>query len=83
MCVMKTIQLQYFAILREQAGTSHAEHNTEASTLADLYAELRQQHEFTLEASQIKVACNEEFVPLGTPLADGDTVVFIPPVAGG
>ena len=80
---MKTIQLQYFAILREQAGTSYAEHCTGAATLGDLYAELRSQHGFTLESSQIKVACNEEFAALDTPLADGDTVVFIPPVAGG
>jgi len=31
----------------------------------------------------LKVAVNEEFAAWDRPLADGDRVVFIPPVAGG
>jgi molybdopterin converting factor small subunit len=31
----------------------------------------------------LKVAINGEFTDWSTPLADGDEVVFIPPVAGG
>ena len=31
----------------------------------------------------LRVAINAEFADWSTPLADGDAVVFIPPVAGG
>jgi molybdopterin converting factor small subunit len=36
-----------------------------------------------LTAEQLKVALNSEFSDWQTPLRHGDTVVFIPPVAGG
>ena len=52
-------------------------------TPAELYAELRQRHPFQLAPAQLKVALNSEFSDWQTPLKHGDTVVFIPPVAGG
>ena len=36
---MKTITLQYFAVLREQAGCSEERVTTAAATPAELYAE--------------------------------------------
>jgi molybdopterin-guanine dinucleotide biosynthesis protein A len=79
----KTVRIQYYAILREQAGRSEETLDTSASTPADLYAELRQRHPFQLAPAQLKVALNSEFSDWQTPLKHGDTVVFIPPVAGG
>jgi molybdenum cofactor guanylyltransferase len=79
----KTVRVQYYAILREQAGTREETLDTSAVTPADLYAELRQRHSFQLTPSQLKVALNSEFGDWQTPLQHGDTVVFIPPVAGG
>jgi molybdenum cofactor guanylyltransferase len=79
----KTVRVQYYAILREQAGTREETLDTSAVTPADLYAELRQRHSFQLAPSQLKVALNSEFGDWQTPLQHGDTVVFIPPVAGG
>jgi molybdopterin converting factor small subunit len=38
---------------------------------------------FTLAEGSLKVAINTEFANWSQPLAAGDTVVFIPPVAGG
>ena len=79
----RTIRVQYFAILREQAGRSEETLDTLAATPAELYDELRTRHPFQLEAAQLKVALNAEFSDWCAPLRHGDTVVFIPPVAGG
>lgn len=79
----KTLRVQYYAILREQAGRSEETLDTSAATPTELYAELRQRHPFQLEPAQLKVALNSEFADWATPLKHGDTVVFIPPVAGG
>ena len=79
----KTVRVQYYAILREQAGRSEETLDTSAGTPAELYAELRQRHPFQLTSAQLKVALNSEFSDWQTPLKHGDTVVFIPPVAGG
>lgn len=79
----KTLRIQYYAILREQAGRSEETIDTSAATPAELYAELRQRHPFQLAPAQLKVALNSELSDWQTPLKHGDTVVFIPPVAGG
>lgn len=79
---MKTIRIDYFAVLREHVGKASEELQTEAGTAEQLYAELTARHRFpTLQT--VKVAINDEFADWSTPLADGDAVVFIPPVAGG
>lgn len=79
----KTVRVQYYAILREQAGRNDETLDTSAATPAELYAELRRRHPFQLAPEQLKVALNSEFGDWQTPLKHGDTVVFIPPVAGG
>ena len=79
----KTVRVQYYALLREQAGRSEETLETSAATPAELYAELRQRHPFQLTPEQLNVALNAEFGDWQTPLQHGDTVVFIPPVAGG
>jgi molybdopterin converting factor subunit 1 len=79
----KTIRVQYFALLRDQRGLADEKLATAAGTPAGLYAELRARHGFTLAAEQLRVAVNDEFAEWEAPLHDGDTLVFIPPVAGG
>ncbi|MFC4309321.1 NTP transferase domain-containing protein [Steroidobacter flavus] len=79
----RTLRIQYYAILREQAGRSEETLDTTAATPAELYNELRQRHPFQLNPAQLKVALNNDFSDWQTPLRHGDTVVFIPPVAGG
>jgi molybdopterin converting factor subunit 1 len=80
---VKKICVRYFAILREQRGLDDETMTTAASTAADLYEELRLRHRFTLRADSLRVAINDEFQPWTTAVRDGDTLVFIPPVAGG
>jgi molybdopterin-guanine dinucleotide biosynthesis protein A len=77
------LQLQYFAILREQAGKRSETVTTSATTPAQLYAELQPRYGFTLAATQLKVAVNNEFCDWQYALKSGDVVTFIPPVAGG
>lgn len=80
---MKRVTVQYFAILREQRGAREETLATTAADAAALYEELRARHGFSLPADRIRAAVNDAFVPANHPLAEGDRVVFIPPVAGG
>lgn len=80
---MNHYHVQYFAVLREQAGTGEQSVSSAAGTPAALYEQLRAAHGFTLAADQLRAVVNEEFVDWQAPLQDGDRVVFIPPVAGG
>lgn len=80
---MPTLRLHYYALLREQAGRQSEILETAAATPAALYAELAARYRFRLPASQLTVAVNAAFSDWERVLADGDEVVFIPPVAGG
>jgi molybdopterin-guanine dinucleotide biosynthesis protein A len=77
------IKVQYYAVLREQAGRSEESVTTGARTPRELYEELRRRHPFSLAPEVLRVAVNAEFGDWSQPLAEGDAVVFIPPVAGG
>jgi molybdenum cofactor guanylyltransferase len=79
----KQLKIQYYALMREQAGRSTEILETSAATPGDLYAELVRRHGFTLSREQLKVAVNSEFSDWSRNLQQGDAVVFIPPVAGG
>jgi len=81
--VHKTVLVQYYAVLREQAGRNEESLETQAITAGELYGELQARHPFHLAPDQLKVAINDEFAAWNTQLASGDTIVFIPPVAGG
>src|SRR5512138_65088 len=78
-----SLRVQYFAVLREQAGRSEEVIDSRARDPVELYAELQQRHRFALSPAQLKVAINSEFSDWRTRLKHGDTIVFIPPVAGG
>jgi len=77
------LHVRYFALLREQAGRSTEELETEALTPQQLYEQLQHRHGLTLAPQLLRVAVNDEFGDWHAPLADGDTVAFLPPVAGG
>jgi molybdopterin-guanine dinucleotide biosynthesis protein A len=79
----RTVHVQYFALLREQAGRAEEDVESTARTPRELLGELRARHRFSLPEKVLKVAVNGEFADWDRPLAEGDAVVFIPPVAGG
>jgi molybdopterin converting factor subunit 1 len=80
---LRRLNVRYFAVLREQAGRSTEELQTQASTPRELYDELRRRRGLKLAPEFLRVAVNDEFSDWRSPLSDGDTVVFLPPVAGG
>ena len=80
---MKTIQLKYFAQLKEIAQKDSESVETEACTPAGLFEEIKQRYQFPHKQKQLMVAINEDFSAWNHVLQDGDEVVFIPPVAGG
>lgn len=80
---MKRIHLQYFAMFREQSGKSQEEVETSAVTAADLYEELRARYGFEMPSRLVRVSLNMSFAGLDAEIANGDSIVFIPPVAGG
>ncbi|MBB6093578.1 molybdopterin-guanine dinucleotide biosynthesis protein A [Povalibacter uvarum] len=79
----RSLRVQYFALFREQAGRSEETLDTPAATPGDLYRELQSRYPFKLTREQLKVAINDEFSGWDARLKNGDTIVFIPPVAGG
>lgn len=79
----RRINVQYYALLREQAGRSSEALVTHATTPRELYEELKGRYPFSLAPEMLRVAINSEFGEWAQALNDGDSVVFIPPVAGG
>jgi molybdenum cofactor guanylyltransferase len=80
---VRTLTVEYYALLREQAGRREEQLQSTARTPRELYAELARRYPFTLPAELLRVAINAEFADWGQPLAEGDAIVFLPPVAGG
>ena len=79
----KLVHIKYFALLREQRGVANESVQTRSQTARQLFNELCQRHRFSLGHDRLNVAVNEEFADWETRLNNEDTVVFIPPVAGG
>lgn len=77
------IEVRYFAALREAAGKSSEQVITSSSNLEALYRELQARHSFPLQPGQLKASRNGQWVGLGAAVQEGDSIVFIPPVAGG
>lgn len=79
---MPRVRVRYFAILREHTGRDVEALDTAAATAGELYLELDGRYRFP-RLTSIKVAINDEFRDWNSAIADGDDVVFMPPVAGG
>jgi molybdopterin converting factor subunit 1 len=77
------VTARYFAAFRERAGRDAEPLSTTASTAAELYEEVAGRHGFADAHARCKVAINDELVGWDAPLAEGDEVLFFPPVAGG
>ena len=80
---MKRIRLRYFALLKEKTNKAEEEITTPIETYKELYEKLSEQYEFELPVGMIQLAVNDEFRKMTTFIQEGDSVVFIPPVAGG
>lgn len=78
---MKTIRVRYLAMLKDQRGLAEEALQTEAQTPEELYVSLQGTHKFSVAHHEMRAALNDDVVPMNTPLWEGDTVAFIPPVA--
>ncbi|MDF1588868.1 MAG: molybdopterin converting factor subunit 1 [Gammaproteobacteria bacterium] len=74
-----SIQVKFFASLREQVGLSDItiEQASTAAEVWDLATDKQQQPDNVL------VAINLEYAKLNSSVNDGDEVAFFPPVTGG
>lgn len=77
------IRISYFAALREERGLSEEVIVSEAKTARTLFFELKKMHSFQLSELEVRVAINSKIASWDTPLNEGDSILFIPPVAGG
>jgi molybdopterin synthase sulfur carrier subunit len=84
-----TLQILYFAWIREKAGLAGEEITPPASIadVAGLINWLRQRGGGPATAladlRMVRVAVNQEYVGLDHPVRPGDEVAFFPPVTGG
>lgn len=77
-----TVTVLYFGTLREQRGLEREQVPVPpGTTVAALYRQLFPPG--PAGALPVAYACNEAYVSADTQPADGDEVVFIPPVGGG
>jgi len=84
---MITIELRFFAALREQFGAAERLSLPEGSDVAALRALLMARsarHAELLDARRaVRAALNKTLCAESAVLADGDEVAFFPPVTGG
>lgn len=78
-----TLDVLYFAALRDAAGIPGEVVETSAPDLAALYAELHARHRLPFPQQQLRVAVDGGFTEWNAAPRAGSTVAFIPPVSGG
>jgi molybdopterin synthase sulfur carrier subunit len=82
-----TLDVLYFAWLRERIGASREAVDTDAATVADLVAELRGREPrydaAFADMAAVRVAVDQELRDLAAPLAGAREVAFFPPMTGG
>lgn len=82
-----TLQIRYFAWMRERVGTATECIETEAATVAELIAELSARDEgYALAFSDIaaiRAAVDQTLVDMDASLKGAREVAFFPPMTGG
>ena len=82
-----TIDVLYFAWLRERIGLSGETVETQAANVADLVQELSRREERYAAAfadlSAVRVAVDQELTDFDAALAGAREVAFFPPMTGG
>ena len=81
------IKILYFAWVRERIGEASESIETEATTVAELIAELRQKEPrydmaFS-DLSALRVAVDQTLTDFNHPLAEAKEVALFPPMTGG
>ncbi|MGK0367158.1 MAG: molybdopterin-guanine dinucleotide biosynthesis protein A [Thermoproteota archaeon] len=79
----KKVTLKYFAAMRDHTDCQEEAIETSANSVHDLFKLLNEKYKFPIEQKNLRVAINEEYKEFSSPIIEGTTIVFIPPVAGG
>ena len=79
----RPLRVRLYAILREHTGNEVLDLHSAAGTAGELFAELKQRHQWPWPRQAFRAAVNDTFCAWDQPLQAGDEVAFIPPVAGG
>lgn len=79
------VRVRFFAALREAVGSDAVLLDLPAdSTPEAAWTLLAKDHpELTARRASLTAAINRRYATFATPLAEGDEIVFIPPVSGG
>ena len=81
------IDVLYFAWLRERIGLSREKIATDATTVADLIADLMARSEghalAFADLKSLRVALDQQLADFAAPLAGVREVAFFPPMTGG
>jgi molybdopterin converting factor small subunit len=80
---MKNITVRYFAMFREHAGVAEETLQLDVATALDVFEQTRARHGSHEPLGHCKVAINDEMADWSSAVADGDSVLLFPPVAGG
>jgi molybdopterin synthase sulfur carrier subunit len=84
---MTTLDVLYFAWVRERIGLPRERVTTDAATVADLVTELRARearYEAALaDTAALRVAVDQVLADFDAPLAGVREVAFFPPMTGG
>lgn len=79
----REIRIAWFGRLADQRGAREELLTTDARTGAELFKEVSARHGLRVEATELRVAVNDEFAAPDQPLNAGDKVVFMLPFSGG
>ena len=79
----KTVDVLYFAHLRQERGVAQESVKTSSHTFRELYEELRSMHGLSFPFESLRLAVNQRFSDWNALIQPHDQVVFIPPVSGG
>lgn len=82
-----TLDVLYFAWLRERVGVPRERIESSAATVRDLVAELAARDEYHAAAlsdlSAVRVAVDQRLSDMDAPLSGAREVAFFPPMTGG
>lgn len=79
------VRVRLFASLREALGRTDVELELPTGARAEdaWQALAAEQPALASRRASLSVAINRKYAPFDAPLAEGDEVVFVPPVSGG